>query len=93
MDSNDTTYHHWQIRTVTGIDNPEDWRKGDPDRYIVRGYAQFPPNGIDSFSWTDLAPIEAESEHFADARDTARQHATVIGRLQDAIDARRHPDW
>lgn len=93
MDSNDTTHHHWLIRTVTGYDNPEDWRSGDPDRYIVRGYAQFPPNGIDGFSWTDLTPIEAQSRHFTNKALERRFHAEVIGMLQDAIDARRHPEW
>lgn len=89
MDANDTTYEGWFIRTVTGIDNPDDWKRGDPDRYIVRGVAEFPPLDPGADEWTSIAPITAESRHFANPVFARRFHAEVAVKLQQLIDERR----
>lgn len=90
---NETVHEGWLIRTVVGYDNPEGWTKGDPDRYIVRGVAEFPPNGIDGFSFLSLDPLTDESEHFDVPAQAGIHHAKVTQKLQEAIDALRHPDW
>lgn len=89
MDSNDTTYEGWDIHTGRGIDNPDDWKPGDPDRYIVRGYAVWPPLAKGADDWTSIEPVLAESEHFTDERLARRYHAEVAVKLQQLIDERR----
>lgn len=88
-----STHHVWEIRTVVGIDNPDDWKRGDPDTYVVRGVAQFPAGGVDAFSWLSLDPLTAESERFTDERLAMFWHDQVTGRLQEMIDGLRSPDW
>jgi hypothetical protein len=92
MDSNETTYEGWAIRTVTGIDNPDDWTPGKPDRFIVRGYAQWPELQAGWENWSDITPIRSESKHFTEPRLRQRFHAEVAVKLQSAIDARRLAD-
>lgn len=88
-----TTHNDWEVRTVVAIDNPDDWKPGDPDRYFVRGVAIFPPAARDGFSFTSLDPLTADSAHFTDERLAPRFHAEVAVQLQLAIDARRSADW
>lgn len=74
----------WEIRTVVGFDNPDDWKPGDPDRYLVRGVAELRHDG-DRFRYTSDAPLLATTEHFDDARRAAVWHADARLQLQDMI--------
>lgn len=93
MDANETTHAGWHIRTLTGFDNPEGWKRGDPDTYVVRGVAEFPRDGVDAFSWLSLEPLVEKSERFTDRSQAGAHHAKVADQLAQRIDALRHPDW
>lgn len=89
MDANETSHAGWHIRTVTGFDNPEGWKPGDPDTYVVRGVAEFPPFDPEAENWASTDPLTAESRPFTNMALTRRFHAEVEVKLRELIDARR----
>ena len=74
----------WEIRTIVGFDNPDDWKPGDPDRYFVRGVAELRPDG-DRFAYTNIEPQVYSTGHFADPRLAARYHGETRLALEQAI--------
>lgn len=83
--STDSTHLDWNIRTVVGIDNPEDWKPGDPDRYFVRGIAEFDQGG-DRFGYSSIDAQTVDTDHFTDERLAARYHGEATSRLWQAIE-------
>lgn len=81
-----TTSNHidWEIRTVVGIDNPDDWEPGNPDRFYVRGIAEVRPDG-DRFGYTSNEPLIVTTEHFDDERLARRYHGEATIKLQEMI--------
>lgn len=76
----------WELRTVVGIDNPDGWKPGDPDRYLVRGIAELAHDG-DRFKYSSDQPQLFDTEHFTDAGLARRHHGEATMKLQALINA------
>ena len=74
----------WHIRTVVDFDNPDDWKPGDPDRYVVRGVAEVRADG-DRFSYSSNEPLTYTTGHFYEERRAAVYHAEASVDLQQRI--------
>ncbi|GEM_PF-5329979 len=85
-----TTHLDWEIHTVVGIDNPDDWKLGDPDRYFVRGIATLLPDA-DRFNYTDDEPQIVDGDHFTDESLAEGQHAAATQALLRLINGLRIP--
>lgn len=83
--STESRHLDWNIRTVVGIDNPDDWTRGDPDRYFVRGLAEIAHDG-DRFSYSSDKAISVDTPHFTDERLAARYHGEATAQLWKLID-------
>lgn len=86
--STESRYMDWEIRTVVGIDNPDDWRPGDPDRYLVRGIAELAHDG-DRFAYSSDKAQVFDTEHFTDANLARRYHGEAAMRLEAIVSALR----
>ena len=75
----------WEIRTTVGIDNPDNWKHGDPDRYFVCGIAELAPNA-DRFDYSSDQPQTFSTPHFTDERMAARFHGEATSRLWQMIE-------
>lgn len=82
--STETTHLDWEIRTVVGIDNPDDWKPGDADRLFVRGIATLRADG-DRFGYSSDRPQTFDTEHFTDERLAPRYHGEATMQLKQAI--------
>lgn len=84
----DSRHLDWDIRTTVGIDNPDDWKPGDPDRLFVRGVATLAADG-DRFDYTDDQPQIIDGTHFTDESLAGEQHAAAQRALQMLINGLR----
>jgi hypothetical protein len=82
--STESRHLDWELRTVVGIDNPDDWKPGDPDRYFVRGIATLAHDG-DKFGYSSEDPISLDGAHFTDPSLARRYHGEATMRLQELI--------
>ena len=74
----------WEIRTIVGFNNPEDWRPGDPDRYFVRGVAELRADG-DRYAYTSVEPQIYSTGHFHEERRAPAYHGEARMELEQAI--------
>lgn len=88
--STTSTHLEWDIRTVVGIDNPDDWKPGDPDRYFVRGIATLLPDA-DRFNYADDQPQIVDGAHFTDESLADGQHAAATRALQQLLNGLKVP--
>lgn len=86
--STESRHLDWNIRTVVAIDNPDDWKPGDPDRYFVRGIAEIARDG-DRFNYTSDQAQIVDTAYFTDLRMTGRHHGEATSRLWQAIELLR----
>lgn len=84
----DSRHLDWDIRTTVGIDNPDDWKPGDPDRLFVRGIATLAADG-DRFGYTDDQPQIIDGTHFTNEGLANEQHAAAQRALQLLINGLR----
>lgn len=83
--STESEHLDWDIRTVVGIDNPGDWKPGDPDRFFVRGIAEVSADG-DRFNYSSDKPLTVTTEHFTDERLARRYHGEATAALWKLIE-------
>ena len=81
------TFMDWEIRTMVDFDNPDDWVPGDPDRYVVRGFAER-NHSSERLSYRSNEPQVFTTGHFTDARLAARYHGEARMELEQAISRR-----
>jgi len=69
--STESRHLDWNIRTVVGIDNPDDRKPDDRDRYFVRGIDEIAHDG-NRFNYSSDRAQCVDTEHLADERRAAQ---------------------
>jgi hypothetical protein len=80
----ESEFMDWYIRTVVGIDNPDEWKPGDADRYFVRGVAEVKRDDS-RFNYTSNEPVIFTTGHFTDPRLAPSFHGEARMELEQAI--------